>query len=173
MTKNDHPLYVISKLNNKHNKKDFSSGSIQLDNYLKVQAGQDNKKNVSVTYVLTPINSNDVIGYYTLSSFSIDASDLAYEFLKKLPKYPLLPAILIGRLAVNSIYQGKKIGGHLLIDALKRGLLISDQIGINLVVVDAKDTNALNFYRHYGFIPFPSNKLKLFLPINTIKLLNL
>ncbi|TAK76325.1 MAG: GNAT family N-acetyltransferase [Gammaproteobacteria bacterium] len=165
--------YEISKLNSAHNKKSFLSGSAPLDNYLKHQASQDIKKNVSVTYALTSINSTEVIGYYTLSSISIDASELSNEYIRKLPRYPMLPAILIGRLAVDSHHKGKKIGAHLLIDALKRSLLISDQIGINAVIVDAKDDHAAKFYRHFGFIEFPSNKLKLFLPINTIKALNL
>jgi len=165
--------YEISKLNSVHSKGNFSSGSIPLDNYLKTQASQDIKKNVSVTYVLTSINSTEVIGYYTLSSISIDASELSDEYMKKLPKYPMLPAILLGRLAVDSNHKGRKIGAYLLIDALKRSLLISEQVGINAVIVDAKDDNAANFYRHFGFIEFPSIKLKLFLPINTIKTLSL
>lgn len=173
MTNDAKPLYKICKLNSTYNKKDFSCGSIFLDNYIKTQASQDIKRNVSVSYVLTSINSVDFIGYYTLSSISIDTSELSDEFMKKLPKYPMLPGILIGRLAIDSKYQGQKIGAYLLIDALKRSLLISDQIGINALIVDAKDDNAASFYRHYGFIEFPSNKLKLFLPINTIKSLKL
>lgn len=165
-------IYEINKLNSIQVKKNFSSGSVSLDNYLRNQAGQDIKKNVSVTYVLTSINSTPVMGYYTLSSISIDASELSDEYMRKLPKYPMLPAILIGRLAVDLNHKGKKIGAHLLIDALKRSLLISDQVGINAVIVDAKDHNAANFYLHFGFIELPSNKLKLFLPINTIKALN-
>jgi predicted GNAT family N-acyltransferase len=173
MTNHAQPSYKISKLNSKHNKKKFSCRSTPLDNYLKTQAGQDIKKNVSVSYVLTSVNSEDVIGYYSLSSISIDASELSDEFMKKLPRYPMLPGILIGRLAIDSNYQGQKMGAHLLIDALKRSLLISDQIGINAVIVDAKDNNAASFYRYYDFIELPSNKLKLFFPINTIKALNL
>ncbi|SRR5579885_266022 len=166
-------IYEISKLNSAHNKKNFSSGSVPLDNYLKNQAAQDIKKNVSVTYALTSINSTEVIGYYTLSSISIDTSELSDEYMRKLPKYPMFPAILIGRLAVDLHHKGKNIGANLLIDALKRSLLISDQVGINAVIVDAKDDNAANFYRHFGFIKLPSNKLKLFLAINTIKALSL
>lgn len=170
---NTQAVYEISKLHSAHNKKKFSSGVLSLDNYLKNQAGQDIKKNVSVTYVLTTIPLTEVVGYYTLSSISIDASELSDAYIKKLPKYPILPAILIGRLAVDSNYQGKKIGAHLLMDALRRGVLISDQIGINAVIVDAKDNYAASFYRYFGFMEFPSNKLKLFLPINTIKELKL
>src|SRR5438132_12084342 len=112
MTNNIQPSYEISKLAPTHNKKNFSCGSIPLDNYLKTQAGQDIKKNVSVTYVLNSVNSSDIIGYYTLSSISIDASELSDEFMKKLPKYPMLPGILIGRLAIGSNHQGKKIGAY-------------------------------------------------------------
>lgn len=166
-------IYKIQKLNANHNKKKFSCGSTPLDTYLKTQAGQDIKKNISVSYALTFINSIDVIGFYTLTSISLDAHALSDEFTKKIPKYPLLPGILIERLAVDEAYQGKKIGAHLLIDALRRSTSISDQIGINVVVVDAKDTKAAIFYCYYGFIEFPSNKLKLFLPVNTIKKLNL
>ncbi len=169
MTDNFHSSYEISKLTAVHNKKHFSCGNLVLDNYLKTQAGQDIKKNVSVSYVLTMVNSADVIGYYTLSSIGIDVSELSDDIIKKLPKYPLLPGVLIGRLAIDSNHQGKKIGAYLLIDALKRSLLMSEQIGINAVLVDAKDDNAATFYRHFGFIAFPSNGLKLFLPINTVK----
>ena len=173
MTASAQPIYEISKLDSRHNRQHFSCGTATLDNYLKTQASQDIKKNVGMTYVITLINSNDVIGYYTLSTVSIDASELPDEAIKKLPKYPMLPGILLGRLAVDSTYQGKKIGAHLLTDALKRSLSISSQIGMNAVIVDAKDGKAAKYYNDYGFIEFPSNKLKLFLPINTIRLLKL
>src|SRR5579872_616427 len=130
---NAQATFEIRKLDGKYNKINFNCGSTQLDNYLKNQAGQDIKRNISVTYALTPVNSPEVLGYYTLSSISIDVSELSDEYMKKLPKYPMLPGILIGRLAIDSNHQGKKIGGNLLIDALKRSLLISNQIGINAV----------------------------------------
>jgi hypothetical protein len=173
MTVKAQPIYEIGKLNTNHNKRSFCCGSAVLDNYLKTQAKQDIKKNVSISYALTFIHSMDIIGYYTLASISIDVRDLAEEFTRKLPKYPMLPGILIGRLAIDLTHQGKKLGSFLLIDAFKRSLLISDQIGINVVVVDAKDDKAAKFYQRYEFIEFPSNKLKLFLPINTVRALNL
>lgn len=173
MISNAQPIYEISELEAIHKKQHFTCGSTFLDHYLKTQASQDIRKNVAITYVLTFVNANDIIGYYTLSTISIDASELPDETIKKLPRYPLLPEILLGRLAVNKGQQGEKIGEHLLVDALKRSLSISNQIGINAVVVDAKDNHAAKFYMRYGFIEIPSNKLKLFLPINTIKLLNL
>lgn len=167
------PKYIITRLDSNHDKQEFSSGSIYLDNYLKTQASQDAKKNVSVTHALTQSNSKQIIGYYTISSIGIDAGELPKETIKKLPKYPILPGILLGRLAVDKKNHGNKIGSFLLIDALKRSISISNQIGITAVIVDAKDNKASDFYKHFGFIEFPENKYKLFLPIGTIKNLSL
>lgn len=169
MIEDDQTNYSITHLESSHDKQSFSCGSTPLDQYLKTQAGQEAKKYVSVTYVLAQQNSKKIIGYYTLSSIGIETGALPEETVKKLPKYPILPGILLGRLAVDQAYQGKKIGSILLIDALKRSHLISHQIGITAVIVDAKDENAVDFYKHFEFIEFPDNKFKLFLPMNTIK----
>jgi GNAT superfamily N-acetyltransferase len=169
----NHAPYIITQLTSCHDKCVFSCGSIFLDNYLKTQAGQDAKKNVSVAYVLVPNGSNQIVGYYTISSIGIDAGELPLKIAKKLPKYPVLPAIILGRLAVDKNYHRKKIGSYLLIDALKRSYSISQQIGITAVIVEAKDQEAVNFYKHFGFVAFPENDFKLFLPMGTIKELNL
>lgn len=168
MTSHNKEIYEISKLSKNHKKKDFNSGSETLDTYIKVQASQDIKKNVSVAYALTLSGSTEVIGYYTLSTISIDASEIPDNAIKNLPRYPLLPGLLLGRLAVDINHQRKGIGAHLLIDALKRTSSISNQVGIIALIVDAKDAAAANFYKKYEFIEFPSNKLKLFLPTATI-----
>ena len=162
------PIYEIDKLSSMHNKKDFSSGSVFLDNYLKNQAGQDIKRNISVTYVMTKCDCKNVIGYYTISSISIDISEMPDEYIKKLPKYPTFPAVLLGRLAVDLKFQKKKLGEYLLVDALKRSLLISNQLGVHAIIVDAKDDAAVNFYLRYGFLKFKSYNLKLFMTIKVI-----
>lgn len=168
MSSNMKEIYEITKLAKSHKKNNFNSGSAQLDDYLKLQASQDVKRNVSVAYALTLAGSTEVIGYYTLSTISIDASEIPDDSIKKLPRYPLLPCILLGRLAVDQRHQGKGIGAHLLIDALNRTSHISNQVGIIALLVDAKETSAAGFYKKYGFIEFSSNKLKLFLPTATI-----
>ena len=161
--------YVIAHLERKHNKNLFTCGIEALDQYLKTKAGQDFKKNVAVTYVLTPSKSEQIIGYYTLSSIGIFTGELPEKIIKKLPRYPVLPGILLGRLAVDKNFQGRKIGSFLLVDALKRSLIISKQIGIVAVIVEAKNNQAVKFYKHYGFIELFANKHKLFLPLSTIK----
>jgi predicted GNAT family N-acyltransferase len=169
----DNKKYVIAPLEKKHNKHEFNCGIDPLNQYLKTQASQDVKKNVAVTYVLTTPTSEKVLGYYTLSSIGVFPGELPDELIRRLPRYPVLPGILLGRLAVDNSCQGTGIGLFILIDALKRSLIVSNQIGIVAVIVDAKDENAVTFYEHFGFIKLSENNHRLFLPINTIQKLDL
>jgi len=165
--------YVITHLEKKHDKQKFDCGIDVLNDYLKTQAGQDMKKNVAVSYVLTANKADLVLGYYTLSSIGIMASELPEYIIKKLPRYPILPGILIGRLARHKELRGKEIGQYLLVDALKRSFDISSQLGSVAVIVDAKNEKAISFYKSFGFFEFLDNDHRLFLPMGTIKKLNL
>lgn len=165
--------YLITSLQKMHDRNDFNCGIETLNQYLQTQASQDAKKNVAVTYVLTLPRSDNILGYYTLSSISIFPGELPNELIKKLPRYPVLPGILLGRLTVDIRSQGMSIGQYILIDALKRSLQVSSQIGIVAVIVDAKNENAVKFYQHFGFIQLPNNGNRLFIPINTIQKLDL
>lgn len=164
--------YIIEPLN-KHLRTDFSCGIEQLDRYIKTQAGQDLKKNVSVTYVLTEKNSHFVLGYYSISTIGIFPGELPDDLTKKLPKYPMLPGVLLARLAVDEKYKGNGFGSFLLVDALRRGLALSKQIGISAVIVEAKNEAAIEFYKHFGFIALIDNKSKLFMPLSSLKMLGL
>jgi predicted GNAT family N-acyltransferase len=170
---NNSSKYQIAHLEKKHNKVEFKCGIGALDQYLKIQASQDSKKNVAVTYVLTEQDSEQILGYYTLSSIGIFSGELPAELIRKLPRYPVLPGVLLGRLAVDENFHGKKIGLYLLLDALKRSLAVSDQIGIVAVIVDAKNEKAKSFYKNYEFIELPDNSHRLFLPLSTIKKIGL
>ena len=112
-----------------------------------------------------------VIGYYTLSAATLKGDDLPQDMLKRLrlPRYPELPATLIGRLAVDAAFRGQRLGELLLMHALKRSWLSSQQIASLGVIVDAKDESARRFYLHYDFLPFPSNERRLFLPMQTVE----
>jgi len=165
--------YQIEPLGKKHNKTEFKCGIDVLDQYLKIQAGQDIKKNVAVTHVLTVENSEKILGFYTLSSIGIFPGELPDDVVRKLPRYPILPGVLIGRLAVDERHRGQRLGLYLLMDAFKRSLAVSNQIGIVAVIVDAKNENAIAFYKQYGFITLPDNGHRLFLPLSTIKQLDL
>jgi ribosomal protein S18 acetylase RimI-like enzyme len=110
-------------------------------------------------------DSGAVAGYYTLASAGIPVSELSADVLRRLPRYPTLPAVRIGRLAVDGTYRGRGIGELLLMDAAARAHR-ADQANYALLV-DAKDDAAAAFYRHYGFVPYASNPLILFLPLAT------
>ena len=160
--------YSIHILSKEHKKNTFSCGIEALDRYLIQQAGQDARRYVAATYALTEIDSQVIIGYYTLSSTSVKLSNLPQEIIKKLPRYPTLPATLLGRLAVDQKYHGKKLGELLLIDALKRSFRLSKELASVAVIVDAKNEEANRFYQRYGFIQFSELQNKLFLPMITI-----
>ena len=160
--------FTVEPLAKKHKRADLSCGSEPLDRYLKNQASQDAKRGVAAPFVLvTP--ENKVIGYYTLSAFSIELADLPQAQARKLPKYPVVPATLLGRLATDQNYRGLGLGEHLLMDALHRSFNATSQIASYAVVVDAKDENAIAFYKKYGFQRLQDYPNRMFLPMNTIK----
>ena len=113
-------------------------------------------------------NPLEIAGYYTLASYSVSPGELPPAVAKRLPRYPQLPAAILGRLAIAENYQGQGLGEHLLLDAMKRSLDQSKVMGVFALFVDAKDDNAADFYRRYDFIPLPTHPLRLFLPMKTI-----
>jgi predicted GNAT family N-acyltransferase len=165
---NDWSKFIIEPLSPAHDRSGFKCGIDSLDNYIKRQANQDIKRQISRVYVAVNIEKpNKIMGYYTLSSLSIELNQLPEELLKKLPKHPI-PAALIGRLAVDKSVHGNGIGKMLLADALKRILVISDEIAIYAVVVDAINDKAKGFYKQYGFQSLGEETPRLFLPLKTI-----
>jgi GNAT superfamily N-acetyltransferase len=155
-------------LNTNHKKQFFSCGTKMLDNYLHTQAKQDVKRKLAVCFILED-DDNNVIGYYTLSSFSVDKKSLPESIIKKLPpSYNNLPVTLLGRLAIDEKYKGKKFGSFLLIDALKRSYENAlNNIGSLAVIVTPIDKNAEQFYQKFGFVFLPEND-KMFLSMDTI-----
>ena len=154
----------IKQLNASHDRSSFTCGNEQLDHYLKKQAKQDIKRRICHVYCVTQNeNPADILGFYTLSSLSIDLGELAPEIQRKLPRHPI-PAALIGRLAVNTKAQGSGIGKIMLANAITRTLKISDEIGIYAMVVDAIDEPASRFYQQYGFTSLTTTS-RLFLPL--------
>ncbi|MCI4680400.1 GNAT family N-acetyltransferase [Rhodoblastus acidophilus] len=158
--------FVIEPLG-AHDRSAFSCGAAALDRYLREQASQDVKRLMASCFVVVETETKALAGYYTLAATSVPASDLPPETLKRLPRYPVLPAALVGRLAIDRHFHHKGLGSALLADAALR-VLKGDTKAFALIV-DAKDENALTFYRHQGFRPFASRPLSLFLPIETAK----
>jgi ribosomal protein S18 acetylase RimI-like enzyme len=162
------PDYRVEPLGKQHDRSEFSCGVEALDRYLREQAGQDARKRVAAPFVLCEGTSYRVVGYYTLSALSLDIGEWPEDVAKKLPKYPLVPATLLGRLAVDAQIRGSGAGEHLLVDALRRALEATGQVASVAVAVDAKNAAAEAFYRRYGFVNFADQPHRLFLPMTVI-----
>jgi len=138
---------------------------VPLDRYLREQASQDIKRHIATCFVALDIAAKEVAGYYTLTATSIPVDLLSQEITKKLPRYPVVPAALLGRLAVGRRYQGRGLGSALLGDSIMRAARA--ELGVFAMVVDAKDEAAQRFYEHHGFTLLGGDKRRLCLPIAT------
>jgi ribosomal protein S18 acetylase RimI-like enzyme len=145
-----------------HERVTFDSGSAALDRYLREQVTQDQRRRVAACFVALD-EGQRIAGYYTLAAASLLLAALPAQIAKKLPRYPTVPAVRLGRLAVDRHFQGQGLGGALLADALERSL--RSEIAAHAMVVDAKDEAAVAFYRHHGFIALPESPRTLFLPL--------
>ena len=148
----------------------FTSGFAPRDRYFHQQVTQDIRRRVTACFVAIEEPSHRIAGYYILASASIALVDLPADVAKRLPRYPSVPAVRMGRLAVDQVFQGRGMGGVLLADALARALRAD--IAAYGLVVDAKDTTAVAFYQHHGFIAFAGHPLTLFLPLATAQALH-
>lgn len=155
----------------KHIRSDFSCGKESLDNYIRKQASQDLKRRVATVFVLVDAPEVNVLAYYTLSAYAVDVTVLDETFAKGLPRYPLLPATLLGRLAVDKRHKGKRFGELLLVDALRKSLVASKQVASVAAIAEALDEEAVNFYLKYGFQAFQQAPMKLYLPMKSIEAL--
>jgi len=110
-----------------------------------------------------------IVGFYSLSMFTLSLSDLPPDIAKRLTRYPEVPAALVGRLARAERARGTGIGiGELLLaDAVRRVLSAARSVAAFAILVDAKDERASGFYRGFGFIPFPTRPTRLFLMTST------
>lgn len=159
------------KFNKIYDRKDFECSNERLNDYIKKQASQDIKKNISSCFVYTEIedDKHKIKGYYTLSNSSIHKNSIPENLRKKFP-YESLPVTLLGRLAVDKSIKGQGLGKKLLLDALLRSLLATKEIGSFAVVVEPIDDDAVSFYEKFGFEKLLDKK-EMFLPMKTISLI--
>jgi len=155
--------FSIEALNSAHNRKGFSSGAEPLDRYFRELVTQDVKRRVSNCFALDAAGA--IAGYYTFAAASLPLTELSADEKQRLPRYALLPAGLIGRLAVDQKYQGQRLGSALIMDAAARAARAEP--AIFALIVDAKDDSAVTFYQRHEFRRFVSKPASLFLPIAT------
>ena len=158
--------FQLSLLNTAHDRTGFNSDSERLNRYLREQVTQDIRRRIAACFVALA-DGERIAGYYTLASASLLLTDLPASTGKKLPRYPTVPTVRMGRLAVDQEFKGQGLSGALLADALDRA--IHAEIAAFAMMVDAKDEAAAAFYVHHGFIALPSAPLTLFLPLATVQ----
>lgn len=156
----------VEALGPQHDRSLFFSGAEALDRYFRSQAGQDARKNMAAPFVLV-LPDGVIGGYHTLSTTGVKLTEFPDDITRKLPRYPLVPATLLGRLAVDRKFQGRGYGRFLLADALFRA--VRSEIASFAVIVDAKDEAARRFYERESFLPFPEQMMKLFRPMADIR----
>jgi ribosomal protein S18 acetylase RimI-like enzyme len=156
--------FTIEPLGTGEGRRSFSCGVPALDRYLHELAGQDIRRHISNCFVARS-SDGTIAAYYTLAATGLPLNDLSPVQARRLPRYPLVPAALIGRLAVDVRFRGRGRGGALIIDAARRADA-ADPAAFALVV-DAKDEAAVRFYQHFGFVRFISRPMSLYLPLAT------
>jgi GNAT superfamily N-acetyltransferase len=159
----------IEPLRRDHDRAGFGCGEPALDEYLARFARQNHESGVARTFVASnDVEPTRVLGYYSLSAGAIDKARLPPLSVRRLPDFPL-PMARLARLAVDRNQQGRGLGEHLLLDALARCLRIADDLGIAVIVIDAKHERARAFYLRYGFKTLPDQPLTLWLLLPTLR----
>ena len=158
------PQFVTELLSQKHDRNSFRCGSEQLDRYFRERASQDVRRRVAGCFISLD-DGGKIAGFYTLAATSVALDALPEGMAKGLPRYPVVPAMLIGRLAVATEYHRKGLGSALIADAIIR----TDRLGIGVfaLLVDAKDDRAKAFYERNGFVALPREMRQLCLPMET------
>jgi GNAT superfamily N-acetyltransferase len=160
------PAHRIEPLSDRHDRESFASGVEPLDRYLRHQAGQDARRRIASCFVLVGDDDRIPIGYYTLAATSIALAELPDALAKRLPRYPVVPATLMGRLAIDARHQRQGHGELMLLDAFSRAL--RNEIASYAFVVDAKDDKAARFYQRYRFRALVEGGQRLFVPMAEI-----
>lgn len=161
-------MFKLERLEKRHNRKGFDCGSEPLNQYLAQTARQHTERGISRTYVLVEDFAPErIIAYFTLNLCQLRAEELPPQYAGSLPRQ--VPGIKLGRLAVIKERQKQGIGEILLVSAMKMVLEVFETAGGIGLFVDAKDEKAKDYYVRFGFVPFPSNPMQLFLPLESIR----
>ena len=145
--------FRLEPLAKQHDRATFSSGVQSLDNYLKTQASQDMRRKANAVFVIVRVEApTRIVGYFTLCAYTLSQDEVPEAARKHIPRYPLVSATLIGRLAVDESAQGHGVGAVLLARALRLAYENTSVVGSSMIVVDAMDERAAAFYEAYGLI---------------------
>lgn len=162
------PDLATEPLASHHDRAAFTCGVESLDTYLRMYAGQDVRRRANGVFVLVHREQRSVVlGYYTLCATSLAQGEVPETARKHLPRYPLVAATLLGRLAVAAGRQGQGLGALLIADAMRRTYASAAAVGSSMLVVDAISDKAAAFYRAHGFVSLPDSS-RLVLPMSVV-----
>lgn len=160
------PVYTIEPIGKTHDRAAFACGIEQLDHYIKQIASQDMCRRLAITYVMHTLVSPTVIGYYTLSAYAIQTTELPDELQRRI-RYDHVSAAMLGHLAVDRGYQGQGLSALLLVDALQRA--VQTEVAVMAVLVDAINDRTQQFYEMYGFERLADHPNRLSITAKTIE----
>ncbi len=158
---------IVEPLASHHDQVAFTCGDASLDAYIQRQARQDMRRDLAACYVLCVPGSSQIIGYYTLSALAIEVTTLPPEMAKTAGRYQLVPAVLLGRPAVDIRFTGQSMGILLMYNAMRR--VLRTGIGVKAIIVDALDERAARYYEQFDFKRFADNPLRLYLPLSKVR----
>ncbi|MCJ2068570.1 GNAT family N-acetyltransferase [Methylobacterium sp. J-030] len=163
--------FVIEPLPKSHDRRGFVSGNARVDAYFRHTVSQDVKRCYAACFVARDMATGRVGGFYTLSSNSVPLTDVPDGLARKLPRYPTVPAVLMGWLGRDDAFRGRGLGAALVFDAIRT--VATAPIASHALFADAIDAPAARFYAELGFVPLTDKPMRLFLPIATgLALLN-
>ena len=163
------PDWSEAPLARQHDRKAFDCGEPALNEYLARFARQNHESGGAKTFIASPVDEpSRVLGYYTLCPTGLSQGDVSAAARKHVPRYPLVSATLVGRLAVSTARQGEGLGALLLADAVRRAYASASIIGSSMLVVDAINERAAAFYEGNGFVRLPES-MRLVLPMHVIE----
>lgn len=148
MTSAENPFYRLETLRKQHDREGFTCGVESLDSYLKTQASQDLRRKANAVFVLVPVDDPEkIVGYFTLCAYGLAPGAVPEAAQKHIPRYPVVSAALIGRLAISRDRQGQGLGSLLLAEALRKSFENASVVGSSMVVVDASMIERRSFIR--------------------------
>jgi GNAT superfamily N-acetyltransferase len=160
--------FRIEPLGPRHDRMAFTCGVESLDGYLRTQASQDMRRKANAVFVLvSSVSPERIAGYFTLCAYTLSQGTVPEAARKHVPRYPLVSATLIGRLAIARDYQGQGIGPLLLARAVRMAYDNTSVVGSSMIVVDAIDERAAKFYAAHGFTRLPDS-MRLILPMRLV-----
>jgi uncharacterized protein (DUF1778 family)/GNAT superfamily N-acetyltransferase len=144
----------------------FESGKRSMDDWLAHRARQAQTRGLAKTFVVCV--QQRVVGYFSLSVGQIDSSELPGRGNLSRDAFPI-PVVILTRLAIDKLYQGKGLGSALLQEAMHRTLAISSQAGVEALLTQPLDEKAAQFYQSHGFVQSPAAYKQLLVMIKDLE----